>query len=150
MGYVPTYDYNEHEDYDMEPIVTELSPLPEAVQASAVEVIREILGDKDAYDFNVAGGHVFERKGQISSDQLAGHRNPSYGSAGDDVVLQITIRVRPEQASDLVEEVAEARIAELEAEQNEKERELNDQISRLKAEQALLEGRRSALKAGRY
>ena len=150
MGYVPAYDYNEHEEYDMEPIVTELSPLPEAVQASAVEVIREILGDKDTYDFNVAGGHVFERKGQISSDQLASHRNPSYGSAGDDVVLQITIRVRPEQASDLVEEVAEARIAELEAEQNEKERELNDQISRLKAEQALLEGRRSALKAGRY
>jgi len=151
MGYVPAYDYNEHEKYDMEPIVTDLVSLPEAVQASAVEVIREIVADEGSYDFNVSGGHVFERKGEISSDQLAGHRNSSYGSVGDDVVLQITVRVRPDRpnVTTLLQETAQARIDEFEAEQQAKRREVEAELAALDAKRAELEQRRDALTSGR-
>lgn len=142
MGYVPRYDYETHDPYDMEPMVTDLQELPKGSQGKGLETIRELLSSTEDFSFNVSGGHVYERKGYLSADSLGGPRNSSYGSNSDDVLLQVTIRVRPRVAEKLIDNVKESILQEeLEIEAEERRR--------LDAELAALDAKRDELNARR-
>lgn len=60
------------------------------------------------FPLGLAGGHVYTRKGYLNIDVLGGTRNPSYASASDDVLLQITVQVPAKQAQELIELAATA------------------------------------------
>lgn len=86
----------------------------------------------------IAGAHTYERKGYISADTLGGHRNPSYGSRTDDVLLQLTVRVNYDRAREIVAAVGEERSAREEAKAAAKRAEIDEQIARLQAQREAL------------
>lgn len=92
-----------------------------------------------------AGGHFYDRKGYFSVDELGGQRNTSYGSASDEIALQITVRVSQKDAEEIIDLAATAiedrALAAIEAQR----RELDAQRRNLDAQIADLEARRSKL-----
>lgn len=42
----------------------------------------------------VRAAHVYDRKGYFATDDFAGNPNPTYRSADDDIVVQVTLVVR--------------------------------------------------------
>lgn len=96
--------------------------------------------------YTLAGAFVFDRHGRPSVDAIGTYRNPAYGSADDEVILQITVSLTSEQAKDVVGKIVDrernAKLAEIAekraelfrqmAELNASERELNTEENELK------------------
>lgn len=75
----------------------------EPIDAGLTEHVRDILtaaagrGDIIAEETRIV--YVFDRKGELSSDDFAGPRNASYSGANDDIVVQRLYRIRNANAS---------------------------------------------------
>lgn len=113
-------------DYDNLPDdLGSTAPLPGELFDAANVAFAEALTSGDVLAAEARAAYVYDRRGNFGIDAMGKDRNPTYAGEGDDIVLQLTIRVRAPQGRDGL-----AKLAEL-------ERAAND--SGLKAEQERLE-----------
>ena len=130
--------------FDLPSEIPEIEEPSQELAAKVLELVAGVAAENLPVAF--AGGHVYDRKGNFSVDELGGQRNNSYGSDGDEIVLQITVRVSASEASELIDLAATAiedrAAAALEAERQA----LAAQRRNLDAQIAELEARRSKLR----
>lgn len=117
----------------------DLAPIETESQDIAREIIELVHSEAlSGASVAFAGAHAYERKGYISLDAIGGHRNPSYSSPTDDVILQVTVRVNYDRAREIVAAVGEERSAREEAKAAAKRAEIDEQIARLQAQREAL------------
>lgn len=117
----------------------DLEPIETGSQDIAREIIELVHSEAlSGASVAFAGAHAYERKGYLAVDAIGGHRNPSYSSRTDDVLLQITVRVDYDRAQKIVVAVGEERIAQEEAKAAAKRAEIDAQIARLQAQREAL------------
>jgi len=82
------YDYN-----NLPESLGEVHPIPAALLFEGYEALQEVMGSDlvKAQEMRIA--YVYNRKQELSADTFAGPRNKSYGGAGDDIVIQLTVRI---------------------------------------------------------
>lgn len=102
--------------------------VPNGLFPDACEAFNEAMGSGEVEAFEAKVAYAYDRKGYISLDSVGGPRNKSYGSDTDDIVIQLTLRVRnPKRLrttipaletfeSKVIETNRQAEIAKLEAE----------------------------------
>ena len=82
------YDYdNLPEDMDM------VGAVPAGLFPDALEAFNEAFGSGEVKAVEAKAAYAYERHGSLTLDTVGGHRNKSYGSNTDDIVIQLTMRV---------------------------------------------------------
>jgi hypothetical protein len=81
-------------DYYNVPDEMNVSALPEELYGPALEVIARLAVSGDVLAKEIKIAHAYDRKGYMELDTLGGHRNPSYPSPTDDLILQLTMRIK--------------------------------------------------------
>jgi hypothetical protein len=110
-------------EYDNLPDEMNVDPLPKELFEEASALISGLLMTDEVIAREVKIGHAYDRKGYLEVDTFGGHRNPSYGSTDDDLILQVSLRVehpsghrRPSESlkalTTLEQKVREIRLAE--------------------------------------
>jgi len=127
-------------------IPSDLHPIEAPSQELAAKIIELVAGTAElGLPVSFAGGHFYDRKDYFSVDVLGGDRNYSYGSDSDEIALQVTVRVSPKQAEEIVA-LAAASIADQKAAAlEERRRALDAQKLALDAQIADLEAKRAKL-----
>lgn len=120
----------------------ERETLTEKVLLAVSEAQRQVEADNSQVEVGVVAGFVYPRKGHESVDLLGGHRNPAYGSPGDDIIVQVTYRIpRYNEAWELFNTVdADLRHAEAVAAHEQAVRQFEEAQANLARAQAALPG----------
>lgn len=82
------YEYNNLPE-DLEYV----HPIPETLFLKGYEALQEVMETDLVRAEEMRIAYVYDRKGELSSDTFAGPRNKSYGGRGDDIVIQLTVRI---------------------------------------------------------
>lgn len=103
-------------DYAYDAVPTDdLPELPAAARTEALAVIQEQLALGNLERSVVAGAFVYDRKGFASTSALGIEPNSSHRGHGDDIVLQLTIRLDGTGFRKLLEVTTAAHVAEAKA-----------------------------------
>lgn len=86
-----------------------LKPVPEEFLTPALSLVKKALVDEDGIGViaEVKAAHLFDRKGYLTPEAFGQVKiNTSYRGDDDDILLQVTLRMRhPEKSSKTYEEV---------------------------------------------
>ena len=81
-------------DYDNLPDEMTMDALPEELFPAAQEAFAEALTSGELKVAEAKAGYLYDRKTWLTVDPMGRNRNNSYGASDDDIVLQLTVRVR--------------------------------------------------------
>lgn len=82
------YEYNNLPDD-----LGHIHPIPAELALEGYEALQEVMGTDVVKAQEIKVAYVYGRKGQLDADTFAGPRNKSYGGQGDDIVIQLTVRI---------------------------------------------------------
>lgn len=82
----------EYSEYTV-PAEMGINPLPSDLTEAGLNVLKDALAANSIIAKEVKIAYVFERKDEFSLDEFGTKRNKSYGSNGDDVLIQLTVRI---------------------------------------------------------
>ena len=84
-------------DYEYDNLPDELEfieALPDAMFADAQAAFNQAMTSGEVLAQRAKIAYAYDRKGYLTTDTFGGDRRPSYTSSDDDLIIQLTIRVR--------------------------------------------------------
>jgi predicted ribosome quality control (RQC) complex YloA/Tae2 family protein len=81
-------------EYDNLPEELNVEALPEELFKEGIDAFTQALASDALEAKEIKIAYVYDRKGYINVDAFAGKRKTGYSSESDDVVIQVTLRVR--------------------------------------------------------
>jgi hypothetical protein len=93
-------------DYDNLPEnLGSAAALPGGLFEKAHAALTEAMTSRHVVAAEARAAYVYERKGNLDFDVMGQDRNPTYGRQDDDIVLQLTIRLRSRDGLGRLEEL---------------------------------------------
>ena len=93
-------------DYDNLPEnLGSAAALPDGLFEKAHAALTEAMTSRHVVAAEARAAYVYERRGNLDLDVMGTDRNPTYGRENDDIVLQLTIRLRGREGLDRLDEL---------------------------------------------
>lgn len=140
------FDLEEYDSYSGN-TVQNIPEIKEVDRELAEEIFAQISkGFVEERPYTLAGGFVYDRHRRPSVDAIGTYRNPAYGSADDEVILQITVSLTSKQAKQVVDKLIDREKRAKLAEIAQKRAELFSQMAELNASERALNAEENELK----